>query len=89
MQVPVDLKSTVNLPKTDFPMKANLPRTEPLALERWDKHDVYGQLRRQREGAPLLWLPTARDGLGTHFPIKIEEAVASERAKLNQEPASE
>ena len=30
----VDLKSTVNLPKTDFPMKANLPSSEPATLER-------------------------------------------------------
>jgi isoleucyl-tRNA synthetase len=33
--VPLDLKSTINLPKTDFPMKANLPQNEPKALARW------------------------------------------------------
>ena len=33
----VDLKQTVNLPKTSFSMKANLPQTEPKVLERWEK----------------------------------------------------
>ena len=56
MQVPVDLKSTVNLPKTDFPMKANLPLTEPVILERWEAQNVYGRLREQRVGAPLFTL---------------------------------
>ncbi len=32
----VDLKKTVNLPKTDFPMKPNLPTAEPEMLERWE-----------------------------------------------------
>jgi len=36
-RVPLDLKSTVNLPKTDFPMKANLPQNEPKILERWSR----------------------------------------------------
>ena len=32
----VDLKSTINLPRTDFPMKANLPQNEPKMLARWE-----------------------------------------------------
>jgi Isoleucyl-tRNA synthetase len=45
-----DLKKTVNLPRTDFSMKANLPATEPKLLERWDKEDLYGQIRKARAG---------------------------------------
>ncbi|HUS06017.1 MAG TPA: isoleucine--tRNA ligase [Bryobacteraceae bacterium] len=46
----IDLKKTVNLPRTDFPMKANLPTTEPKLLERWSKEDLYAQIRRARAG---------------------------------------
>ena len=41
----VDLKKTVNLPRTDFPMKANLPQTEPKLLARWEETDLYEQIR--------------------------------------------
>jgi isoleucyl-tRNA synthetase len=40
-----DYKSTLNLPKTDFPMRAGLPKREPEWLARWAELDVYGQLR--------------------------------------------
>jgi isoleucyl-tRNA synthetase len=46
------LKSTLNLPQTAFPMKANLPVNEPLRLAQWKKSDLYGQIRRARAGAP-------------------------------------
>ncbi|MGD8376474.1 MAG: isoleucine--tRNA ligase [Acidobacteriota bacterium] len=46
----IDLKSTLNLPRTDFPMKANLPRREPEILEGWDGMDLYGKLREARKG---------------------------------------
>ena len=45
-----DLKSTLNLPKTDFPMKANLPRNEPALLERWASMRIYDRIREAREG---------------------------------------
>jgi isoleucyl-tRNA synthetase len=41
----VDYKSTLNLPKTDFPMRAGLPKREPDWLARWEKIGVYDQLR--------------------------------------------
>jgi isoleucyl-tRNA synthetase len=47
---PLDIKSTVNLPRTDFPMKADLPRREPRLLEAWDKLDVYASIRAARRG---------------------------------------
>ncbi len=52
----IDLKKTVNLPRTDFAMKANLPQNEPKMLERWEKEDLYGQIRQARSGRPLYVL---------------------------------
>jgi isoleucyl-tRNA synthetase len=49
-------KDTVNLPRTDFPMKANLPDTEPEALARWSRLDLYAKIRAARAGAPRFVL---------------------------------
>ncbi len=46
------LKSTLNLPQTPFPMKANLPVNEPLRLKQWQDEDLYGQIRAARASAP-------------------------------------
>ena len=46
----VDYKSTLNLPRTDFPMKANLSQREPERLKSWQSNDLYGQIRRARAG---------------------------------------
>lgn len=51
-----DWKETLNLPRTDFPMKANLPATEPETLARWEAADLYGALREKRQGAPKFVL---------------------------------
>lgn len=51
-RVPLDLKSTINLPKTDFPMKANLPQNEPKTLARWQQMRIYERIRGARRGAP-------------------------------------
>ena len=45
-----DYRSTVFLPRTDFPMKAGLPQKEPGIAERWEAEDLYHQIRRAREG---------------------------------------
>jgi len=55
-RVPLELKSTINLPKTAFPMKANLPQNEPKALERWEQLRLYDRIRQARRGAPLYVL---------------------------------
>jgi isoleucyl-tRNA synthetase len=52
MRPPLELKKTLNLPKTDFSMKANLPQNEPKWLERWEKMGIYGRIRESRKGAP-------------------------------------
>src|SRR6266487_4195916 len=49
-------KDTVNLPRTDFPMKANLPTSEPETLARWNAIDLYGKIRARRKGAPKFVL---------------------------------
>ena len=41
----VDYKDTLNLPKTDFPMRAGLPKREPEWLARWERIGVYDRLR--------------------------------------------
>ncbi len=46
----VDLKKTVNLPKTTFPMKANLPSNEPKTLAHWDATKLYERIRASRAG---------------------------------------
>src|SRR6476619_3763282 len=51
-----DWKETLNLPHTDFPMKANLPVTEPETLARWAAMDLYGQIQTARQGAPKFVL---------------------------------
>jgi isoleucyl-tRNA synthetase len=55
-RVPLDLKSTINLPKTDFPMKANLPQNEPKLLAIWEEMGLYERIRGARQGAPLYVL---------------------------------
>ncbi len=55
-RVALDLKSSINLPKTDFPMKANLPQNEPKTLARWEQMNVYERIREARKGAPAYIL---------------------------------
>lgn len=45
-----DYKATLNLPKTDFPMRANLPDREPKRLAEWHAADVYAAIRDARQG---------------------------------------
>jgi len=47
-----DLKATLNLPHTDFPMKANLPQSEPRRLATWEQDGIYEQIRAARQDAP-------------------------------------
>jgi isoleucyl-tRNA synthetase len=46
----MDYKDTLNLPKTDFPMKANLSRKEPELLKMWEDMNIYEQIRRVLKG---------------------------------------
>src|SRR6476646_7506577 len=49
-------KDTVNLPRTEFPMKANLPTSEPETLARWVGMDLSEKVRDARAGAPKFIL---------------------------------
>jgi len=51
-----DYKDTLNLPNTEFPMKANLPEREPAMLARWEAAQLYQQIRAARAGRPLFVL---------------------------------
>src|SRR5579864_8132683 len=79
-------KDTVNLPRTDFPMKANLPTAEPQALARWEALDLYGELRNRRKGAPKFVLhdgPPYANGnihLGTALNKILKDLVVKSRS---------
>jgi isoleucyl-tRNA synthetase len=55
-RVPFELKATINLPKTAFPMKANLPLNEPKILARWEQERIYERIREARKGSPTYIL---------------------------------
>jgi isoleucyl-tRNA synthetase len=71
MAEPLELKKTLNLPKTDFPMKANLPQNEPKQLAAWEEAHLYEKILETRKGKPLFVLhdgppyPTGTIHLGT------------------------
>jgi isoleucyl-tRNA synthetase len=79
-------KDTVNLPRTDFPMKANLPTAEPVALARWAEMDLYGKIRARRRGAPKFVLhdgPPYANGnihMGTALNKILKELVVKSRS---------
>ncbi len=52
----MEYKQTMNLPQTDFPMKANLASREPEWLARWDEMDIYGRSLEANEGGPTFIL---------------------------------
>jgi isoleucyl-tRNA synthetase len=51
-----DYKQSINLPQTDFPMKADLAQREPAFVGRWQSEDTYGELRRIAKGRPRFVL---------------------------------
>jgi len=81
-----DLRSTLNLPRTDFPMKANLPQAEPKRLERWKAEDLYGRIRAARKGQPSFVLhdgPPYANGhihLGTALNKVLKDVVVRSRS---------
>ncbi|GGD32610.1 isoleucine--tRNA ligase [Malaciobacter pacificus] len=52
----MDYKESLLLPKTDFPMRGNLPQNEPKKYESWDTKKVYDRMKKNREGAPSFTL---------------------------------
>ena len=52
----MDYNKTINLPKTEFPMRAGLPKREPEMLQRWNDMDLYNELLKKNEGKPRFSL---------------------------------
>jgi isoleucyl-tRNA synthetase len=79
-------KDTVNLPRTEFPMKASLPRTEPEALARWAAMDLYGKIQASRRGRPKFVLhdgPPYANGnihMGTALNKALKDFVVKSRS---------
>jgi isoleucyl-tRNA synthetase len=84
----MDYKATLNLPKTAFPMKANLPKLEPEMLERWDAMDIYGKIRQVSANRPLWILhdgPPYANGhihMGTALNKILKDFVVKSRSML-------
>ena len=51
-----DYNASLNLPKTDFPMRAGLPKREPDMLKKWEEMDLYNLQLKKNEGKPLFSL---------------------------------
>ncbi len=81
----LDLKATINLPKTSFSMKANLPQAEPKMLARWEADDIYAQIRTKSAGRPRYVLhdgPPYANGhihLGTAFNKIIKDFIVKSK----------
>ncbi|HOI74327.1 MAG TPA: isoleucine--tRNA ligase [Syntrophales bacterium] len=81
----MDYKGSLNLPKTDFPMKANLAQREPEMLRAWDEADIYGKIRDVSKGRPAYILhdgPPYANGnihLGTALNKIIKDMVIKSR----------
>jgi len=86
MAEPLELKKTLNLPKTDFPMKANLPQNEPNQLAAWQEESLYERILEARKGKPLFVLhdgppyPTGEIHLGTGLNKTLKDLVVKTKS---------
>ena len=80
-----DYKDTLNLPQTDFPMRANLPQREPETLARWQELDLYRKIREACNGRPKFILhdgppyANGRAHLGTAFNKTLKDIVVKSK----------
>ncbi len=83
-----DYKDTLNLPKTDFPMKAGLTAREPERLAKWDREGLYEKIQAARDGAPLFVLhdgPPFANGdvhMGTALNKVLKDFIVKSRTML-------
>ena len=81
----MDYKQTLNLPKTEFPMKANLVKREPEVIARWDKDNLYHKIRESSKGRKLYMLhdgPPYANGhihMGTAFNKVLKDIIIKSR----------
>jgi isoleucyl-tRNA synthetase len=86
MSEPLELKKTLNLPKTDFPMKASLPLNEPKQLVAWQDAKLYQRILEAREGKPLFVLhdgppyPTGTIHLGTGLNKILKDLIVKSKS---------
>jgi isoleucyl-tRNA synthetase len=86
MREPLELKKTLNLPKTDFPMKAGLPQNEPKQLAEWQEVRLYEKILEARRGLPLFVLhdgppyPTGTIHLGTALNKILKDLVVKSKS---------
>jgi len=87
-ETPLDLKKTVNLPKTGFAQKANLSQSEPARLKKWTEMGLYDLIRRARAGAQKFILhdgppyANADIHLGTAMNKILKDFVVKSRTML-------
>ncbi len=80
-----DLKSTLNLPRTAFSMKANLPQSEPRQLAEWEEKGLYQRIQQARAGAEPYVLhdgppyPTGTIHLGTGLNKILKDMVVKSK----------
>src|SRR5487761_956168 len=85
MSKPLNLKSTLNLPRTDFPMKANLPQNEPRILAQWEQGKLYERIQQARADRPSYVLhdgppyPTGTIHLGTALNKILKDMVVKSK----------
>src|SRR5579883_751357 len=53
----MDYRNTLNLPETNFPMKANLPVREPEQIKWWFDHKIYDKVQERNKNKPLFVFP--------------------------------
>jgi len=86
MSEPLELKKTLNLPKTDFPMKASLPQNEPKQLQAWQAENLYQRILDVRQGKPLFVLhdgppyPTGTIHLGTGLNKILKDMIVKSKS---------
>jgi isoleucyl-tRNA synthetase len=86
MAEPLELKKTLNLPKTDFPMKAGLPQNEPKQLAAWEESHLYERILAARKGQPLFILhdgppyPTGTIHLGTGLNKILKDMIVKSKS---------
>jgi isoleucyl-tRNA synthetase len=86
MAEPLELKKTLNLPKTDFPMKASLPLNEPKQLAAWQEAHLYERILEVRKGQPLFVLhdgppyPTGEIHLGTGLNKVLKDMIVKSKS---------
>jgi isoleucyl-tRNA synthetase len=86
MAEPLELKKTLNLPKTEFSMKASLPQNEPKQLATWEESHLYERILEARKGKPLFVLhdgppyPTGEIHLGTGLNKILKDLVVKTKS---------